>query len=221
MQRIFSFSLRSRAVHRSAPDKPFDYGVCSQARSSRGLSCWCYGASAAVVFPSSGLHTSDCTTSDCVASGHLPCALQHTKRVISLKEHSRVERLFKDAFHPCVSGCGRYLAPGDGHDRCLSCLGIKHAEAAFVDESCSQCGKMTVAELRTRLRFLQGAGCPCLCLDLGLPLVAAGGGATSGSSRTGLTVTVRNSPPRNQPSRAPLSTGTSQPVELPRELAGP
>ncbi len=47
--------------------------------------------------PSSGLHTSDCTTSDCVASGHLPCALQHTKRAISLKEHSRVERLFKDA----------------------------------------------------------------------------------------------------------------------------
>ncbi len=49
VQRIFSFSLWSRAVHRSAPDKPFDYGVCSQARSSRGLSCWCYGASAAVV----------------------------------------------------------------------------------------------------------------------------------------------------------------------------
>ncbi len=46
VQRIFSFLLRSRAVHRSAPDKPFYYGVCSQARSSRGLSCWCYGAPA-------------------------------------------------------------------------------------------------------------------------------------------------------------------------------
>ncbi len=42
-------------------------------------------------------------------------------------------------FRPCVSGCGRYLAPGDGHDRCLSCLGIEHAEAAFVDESCPHC----------------------------------------------------------------------------------
>ncbi len=43
-------------------------------------------------------------------------------------------------FRPCVSGCGRYLEPGDGHDRCLSCLGIEHAEAAFVDESCPHCG---------------------------------------------------------------------------------
>ncbi len=31
----------------------------------------------------------------CVADDHLPCALQHGKIVLSLKEHSRV-RLFKD-----------------------------------------------------------------------------------------------------------------------------
>ncbi len=35
---------------------------------------------------------------------------------------------------PCVSGCGRYLALGYGHDHCLSCLGIEHAEVAFVDD---------------------------------------------------------------------------------------
>ncbi len=28
---------------------------------------------------------------------------------------------------------------GDGHDRCLTCLGSKHAEVAFVDESSSHC----------------------------------------------------------------------------------
>ncbi len=89
-----------------------------------------------------------------------------------------------------------------------------------MDESCSQCGKMTVAELRTRLRFLQGVPVP-LPRSRAPPGGSRGGGATSGSSRTGLAVTVRNSPPRNQPSRAPLSTSTSQPVELPRELAGP
>ncbi len=44
---------------------------------------------------------------------------------------------------------------------------------------------------------------------------------TFGSSQTGLTVNVRNSSPRNKPSRAPPSTGTSQPVELPKEQAGP
>ncbi len=75
--------------------------------------------------------------------------------------------------HPCVSGCGRYLAPGDGHDRCLMCLGRKHAEVAFVDESCSHCGKMIISELRARLRFLdKGAEHCCLCLDLVLFLAA-------------------------------------------------
>ncbi len=74
-------------------------------------------------------------------------------------------------FRPCVSGCGRYLAPGDGHDRCLSCLGIEHAEVAFVDESCSHCGGMTVRSSAT----CKGAGYLCLCRDLGFPLVAARG----------------------------------------------
>ncbi len=50
--------------------------------------------------------------------------------------------------HLCVSGCGRYLGPGDGHDRCLTCLGSKHAEVAFVDEASSHGGKMIILELR-------------------------------------------------------------------------
>lgn len=57
----------------------------------------------------------------------------------SLKDHSLVGTFLQMPFHPCVSGCGHYLAPGDGHNRCLTCLGVKHAEAAFVDESCSHC----------------------------------------------------------------------------------
>ncbi len=63
----------------------------------------------------------------------------------------------------------------------------------------------------------KGAGYPCLCRDLGFPLVATGE-ATSGSSRAGLTVTVRNSP---KTARAPPVTGTSLPMEMPRERAGP
>ncbi|KAL0200597.1 hypothetical protein M9458_003784, partial [Cirrhinus mrigala] len=42
-------------------------------------------------------------------------------------------------------------------------------------------------------------------------------GATSGRELSGLTVTVRNSPK----TRAPSFTSTSQPVELPKEQAGP
>ncbi len=45
------------------------------------------------------------------------------------------------------------------------------------------------------------------------------GEATSGSSRAGLTVTVMNSPPKT--ARAPPVTGTSLPMKLPRERAGP
>ncbi len=80
----------------------------------------------------------------------LPMALQHlTKIVFFLKEQSkrapRVTGVFlKMACRSCVSGCGRFLASSDGHDRCPSCLGYQHAEAALMDESCSHCGNMTI-----------------------------------------------------------------------------
>ncbi|XDV26483.1 hypothetical protein PO909_030196 [Leuciscus waleckii] len=74
----------------------------------------------------------------------------------------------------CVSGCDRYLGLRDGHERCIACLGlrdgherciaclgIEHAEAAFVDESCTHCGRMTILELRSRLSFLQMGRSPC------------------------------------------------------------
>ncbi len=51
-------------------------------------------------------------------------------------------------FRPCPSGCGRYLSADDGHDRCLQCLGRRHAEAAFVDDSCVCCGRMSMISLR-------------------------------------------------------------------------
>ncbi len=138
---------------------------------------------------------------------HFECKLNELRRVF-----------LKMPFRPCVSGCGRYLAPGDGHDRCLSCLGIEHAEAAFVDESCPHCGGMTVAGLRIRLRFLQRGGVPVPLLRSRVPPGGYRGEATSGSSLAGLTVTVRNSP---STARAPPVTSTSLPMELPRERAGP
>ncbi len=158
-------------------------------------------------------------------SDHLPCALQHAKRAnTSLKEcYGRnvffKTRLFKDALPPVRFWMWSLLAPGDGHDRCLSCLGIEHAEAAFVDESCPHCGGMTIAGLWTRLRFLQRGGVPVPLPRSRVPPGGYRGEATSGSSRAGLSVTVRNSPPKT--ARAPPVTGTSLPMELPRERAGP
>lgn len=64
------------------------------------------------------------------------------------------------SFHLCVSGCSRYLVPDDSHNHCLTCLGIGHAEAAFVDESCSHCGRMTISVLQSRLQYLRRGGVP-------------------------------------------------------------
>ncbi len=50
-------------------------------------------------------------------------------------------------YHPCVSGCDQ-----DGHNCCLTCLGIQHAEEAFVNGSCTSYGDMTISELHNRLR---------------------------------------------------------------------
>ncbi len=58
---------------------------------------------------------------------------------------------------------GRFSAfknSSDGHDRCPSCLGFQHAEAALVDESCSHCGNMTIVMLRSRYLLARRGGIP-------------------------------------------------------------
>ncbi|XP_057190773.1 uncharacterized protein LOC130554903 isoform X1 [Triplophysa rosa] len=57
----------------------------------------------------------------------------------------------------CSRGCGVLIEEGDGHDVCLKCLGLQHAEAAFVDSSCPHCGRMVIETLRSRVAvFSQG-----------------------------------------------------------------
>ncbi len=89
-----------------------------------------------------------------------PLRASALKEQISLKEYTGDRVFLKMSYHPCVSGCGRSLAPQDGHDHCLTCLGIQHAEEAFVDGSCSSCGDMTISELRNRLRCVKHGGVP-------------------------------------------------------------
>ncbi len=66
--------------------------------------------------------------------------------------------LLKTPFRPCPLCCGHYLSSVDSHDRCLQCLGIQLAEAAFVDGLCVHCERITMAALRSCLSLLTGMG---------------------------------------------------------------
>ncbi|KAL0161559.1 hypothetical protein M9458_045284, partial [Cirrhinus mrigala] len=60
---------------------------------------------------------------------------------------------FTMPFRPCPTGCGFYLYPNDRHDRCVQCLGRKHAEAAFAEGGCQNCDDMPLGTLRSRAAF--------------------------------------------------------------------
>ncbi len=121
----------------------------------------------------------------------------------------------KMASRSCVSGCGRFLTSSDGHDRCPSCLGFKHAEAALVDESCSHCGNMTMAMLRSRYLLARRGGIP-----LALPRSSSSGRRTTSAQGQGdLRITVRASP-SSTPPRASHSSSTSHRLGFPDEYAG-
>ncbi len=118
------------------------------------------------------------------------------------------------ASRSCVSGCGRFLASSDGHDRCISCLGFQHAEAALVDDSCSLCGNMTIAVLRSRYLLVKRGGIPLV-----MPRSSSSGSrrATSAHGQGDLRITVRASPSSPSP-RVSHSSSTSHRLGFPDEL---
>ncbi len=109
-----------------------------------------------------------------------------------------------------------FLAPSDGHDRCPSCLGYQHAEAALVDESCSHCWNMTIALLRSRYLLAKQGGIP-----LAMPRSSSTGfrRATPAHGQGDLRITVKASPSSASP-RASHSYSTSHLLVFPDELAG-
>ncbi len=129
--------------------------------------------------------------------------------------HGRSQSFSRCRFVLCPSGCGRFLSADDGHDRCLQCLGRRHAEAAFVDDSCICCGRMSMISLRSRLSFMNGlAPSAATRADLsgssrGLPADALGD----------LRVTVRASPPGTPPQTS-YSSRSEHPVRFPGDFAG-
>ncbi len=146
-----SFSLRSRAFQRISES------VCKTANWR-----WCYGASAVVAVQccfrrrAAALHSAVALRPPLGASAQKK---NKNKKELIQKSSTSDGRLFKDG--------GRFLASSDGNDRCPSCLGYQHAEAALVDESCSHCGNMTIAMLRSRCLLAKRGGvspspCPVL-----------------------------------------------------------
>ncbi len=144
-----------------------------------------------------------------------PLRASALKEQISLKEYTGDRVFLKMSYHPCVSGCGRSLAPQDGHDHCLTCLGIQHAEEAFVDGSCSSCGDMTISELHNRLRCVKHGGVPLPLPRSGVRPGTKRGGTASGGVRGDLRITVRASP-----SGVSHPSGTPQPAGVPLVRTG-
>ncbi len=144
-----------------------------------------------------------------------PLRASALREQISLKEYTGDRVFLKMSYHPCVSGCGRSLAPQDGHDHCLTCLGIQHAEEAFVDGSCSSCGDMTISELRNRLRCVKHGGVPLPLPRSGVRPGTKRGGTASGGVRGDLRITVRASP-----SGGSHPSGTPQPAGVPLVRTG-
>lgn len=155
--------------------------VCRMSQGSKGASLsGCYGATVGCSTFVEWVQATGCTTPCGVAAAISPVCFSTTKRAI-LKEHSRMnvflKTFLKMVFHPCISGCGRYLAPGDGHDRSLTCLGIKQIEVAFVDESYSHCRKIRPSRsCGPGSTTSKGVEFCCLCHDLVLLLAEGKGG---------------------------------------------
>ncbi len=102
-------------------------------------------------------------------------------------------------FRLCPLGCGHFLSVDEGHDCCLQCLGLQHAEDAFMDDSCACCGHMSITSLWSGFFFLKGLA-PSAATRPGLS------GSSSGpltGALGDLRVTVRASPPG--PSHGPLT----------------
>ncbi len=117
------------------------------------------------------------------------------------------------SFCPRLLGCGHYLSSKDGHDCCLQCLGIQHAEAASVDDSRACCGRMSMASLQSGLSFVKR-----MAPSAATHLSGSSRGPTAGSLGD-LRVTV--SAPLPAESRCTSHASCSKcPIRLPSDFAG-
>ncbi|KAI2667004.1 Twitchin [Labeo rohita] len=120
------------------------------------------------------------------------------------------------SLRPCASGCGSFLASLDGHDRCLTCLGQEHAEAAFTDGTCVHCERMSMAALKSCRSFMSRHP---LLSSRGKSLSRQGFSAAAVRHLGDIQVTVQNVP--SAPKALRTSASPRSPVELPEQYTSP
>ncbi|KAI2658281.1 ORF V: Enzymatic polyprotein [Labeo rohita] len=120
------------------------------------------------------------------------------------------------SLRPCASGCGSFLASLDGHDRCLTCLGREHAEAAFTDGTCVHCERMSMAALKSRRSFMSRHP---LLSSRGKSLSRQGFSAAAARHLGDIQVTMQNVP--SAPKAPRTSASPRSPVELPKQYTSP
>ncbi len=80
----------------------------------------------------------------------------------SINAEPRVVRIFSFTTDSCMmtSYCRICAAPienpPDGHDHCIACLGLAHAEAVLEESDCAQCADLPLRVLRTRRNVARG-----------------------------------------------------------------
>ncbi|CAM4710214.1 unnamed protein product [Leuciscus chuanchicus] len=63
-----------------------------------------------------------------------------------------------EQFKKCVHPCPRYISGSDTHQLCVLCLGVQHARAALEGAACSECDKLPLRTLRSRLAVFDQHG---------------------------------------------------------------
>lgn len=63
-----------------------------------------------------------------------------------------------EQFRQCVHPCPRYISGTDTHQLCVHCLGVQHARAALEGAACSECDKLPLRVLRSRLAVFDESG---------------------------------------------------------------
>ncbi len=83
-------------------------------------------------------------------------------RQYKCRAHDNYVRIFSFTTDSCTmtSYCricaGPIENPPDGHDHCIACLGLAHAEAALVESDCARCADLPLRVLRTRRNVARG-----------------------------------------------------------------